>query len=364
MVSYVHCKPVVGQASAWIGNDRDGAQGRKRVPLGVAEGHFILVGSLTNVPGIKVGHYTNTAAATGCTVVLCPEGAVASAFVFGAAPGTREIELLRPGNAVNRVHAVALSGGSAFGLDVAAGVMRYLEEQGAGFDAKVARVPIVPTAVLFDLAIGDPHIRPSPEDGYRACQSASDGLVPEGSVGAGTGATVGKALGASQATKGGVGSAGAVLSDGTRVAALAVVNAYGDVVDPSNGQVLAGPRLTSGGFGDTVTLLQRGEAEQPLFGANTTLAVVATDAALTKDQAYVLARTAGAGLAQAIRPAYTMLDGDVVFSLALPGRTGPVNMVALGAVAARLVAESVKRGVAQAAGLAGIPSAREWRLAA
>lgn len=335
------------------------------MPLGVPEGQFFWgVDSLSYMPGIKVGHYTNTVAATGCTVLLCPQGAIAGAFVFGGAPGTRETDLLRPGDLVTHIHGLALSGGSAFGLDVAGGVMHYLAEQGIGRDTGVVKLPIVPAAIIFDLAIGDAHVHPGAEDGYRACQAASEGAIAEGSVGAGTGATVGKALGPMKATKGGLGSALGSLSDGTRVAALAVVNAYGEVADPTTGQAIAGPRTGPGTFGNTVELLQRGEATLPPMDTNTTLAVVITDAPLTKEQAFVLARTAGAGIAQTTRPAYTLLDGDVVFALALPGRAGPVSMVALGAVAARLVSQAVVRGVQQAAGLAGIPSAREWRQAA
>lgn len=333
-------------------------------PLGVAEGRFLLMGSIVDIPGIQVGHYTDTKAATGCTVVLCPEGAVASAHVAGAAPGARETELLWPGSLVSRVHAIALSGGSAFGLDVASGVMRYLDERGAGFDMKVAKVPIVPAAIIFDLALGDPKVRPGADEGYRACQAASVAAVAEGSVGAGTGATVGKALGHERATKGGLGSASAVLSDGTRVAALAVVNAFGHVVDPDTGRVLAGPRPSEGGFADSVALLQQGKAVLPDVGTNTTLVVVATDAHLTKEQAHLLARMASAGVAQAVRPSFTMLDGDVVFSLALPRRTGPVDMMALGAMAARVVADAIVRAVRLSPGLWGIPSAREWLEAA
>ncbi|MBI2917975.1 MAG: P1 family peptidase [Chloroflexi bacterium] len=323
-----------------------------------------MMGSIAYIPGIEVGHHTDTRAATGCTVVLCPEGAVASAYVAGAAPGTREAELLRPGSLVGRVHGIALSGGSAFGLDVASGVMRHLEERGIGFDTKVAKVPIVPAAIVFDLALGDPRVRPGAEDGYRACQGASAAAVAEGSVGAGTGATVGKALGPERATKGGLGSASATLSDGTRLAALVVANAFGHVVDPDSGHIVAGPRPPEGGFADSVALLQQGKAVLPQWGVNTTLVVLATDAPLTREQAYWLARMAGAGVAQAVRPALTMLDGDVVFCLALPRRTGPVDLMALGAVAARVVAEAIVRAVRLAPGLGGIPSAREWLEAA
>ncbi|MBI2866419.1 MAG: P1 family peptidase [Chloroflexi bacterium] len=315
---------------------------------------------MLGLPGLKVGHYTDPLAATGCTVVLCPEGAVASVYIPGGAPGTRETDLLRPASLVSQVHAIVLSGGSAFGLEAASGVMRYLEEKGCGFDMGTVRVPIVPAAIIFDLRLGDPMVRPGPEEGYRACLAATEGPVAEGSVGAGTGATVGKALGPPWATKGGLGCAPSSLGDGTRVAALAVVNAFGDVVDPDSGRRLAGPRLPPGGFADTLTLLQEGRTALPPPGTSTTLGVIATDATLSREQAHRLARMAGAGLAQAIRPAYTLLDGDAIFCLALGLRRGPADMMALGALASRLVAQAVVRGIGTATGLCGIPSAREW----
>jgi len=233
--------------------------------------------AITDIPGIKVGHYTDKAAATGCTVVLCEGGAVGGVDIRGSAPGTRETDLLRPMNLVERVHAICLSGGSAFGLDAASGVMRYLEERGCGFDTSVARVPIVPAAILFDLGVGSAKVRPGAEEGYQACLAASEGGVAEGSVGAGTGATVGKVLGMEQATKSGLGTASQRLSSGTVVGALVVVNAFGDIVDPATGQVIAAPRHPAGrGFLSTSDILRSGQGTAPF--PSTMLGVVATDA--------------------------------------------------------------------------------------
>ena len=318
--------------------------------------------ALTDIPGIRVGHYTDTRAATGCTVVLCEAGAVGGVDIRGSAPGTRETDLLRPGNLVQQVHAVLLSGGSAFGLDAAGGVMRYLEERGVGYEMRAARVPIVPAAILYDLGIGDPAVRPGPQEGYRACQAATDGPVAEGSVGAGTGATVGKALGIEFATKGGLGTASAVLADGTIIAALVAVNAAGDVVDPDTGEVLAGPRSADGrGFLRTLDILKTRTQPQPAPAAptNTTLGVVATNAVLTKDQANKLAQMADDGYPRAIRPSHTMGDGDLVFALATGGKLGEVQLTTLGAVAAEVMALAIIRAVTQAEGLAGVPAARD-----
>jgi len=250
-------------------------------------------GSITDVPGIRVGHYTDGKAATGCTVILCEAGATGGVEVRGAAPGTRETDLLRPLHLVEQVHAVLLSGGSAFGLDAAAGVMRYLEERGCGFDTQVARVPIVPAAILFDLALGDPTVRPDAEAGYRACLAATAGPVEEGSVGAGTGATVGKLLGLRCAMKGGLGTASLTIPGGIVVAAIVAVNALGDVLDWRTGEILAGARRTDGGFLDSVQAIKGGAAQgaTPAFG-NTTLGVVATNAALSKEEANKVAQLA------------------------------------------------------------------------
>jgi len=321
--------------------------------------------AITDVPGIKVGHYTDREAATGCTVVLCEEGAVAGVDVRGSAPGTRETDLLAPTNLVPEVQAIFLSGGSAFGLDAAAGVMRYLEERGYGFPAGVARVPIVPAAIIFDLSVGSARARPTPQGAYQACLAATAGPVAEGTVGVGTGATVGKVLGPALRVKGGVGTASRRLG-GFVVGALVVVNALGDVVDPETGRILAGPRdRERGGFLSTTELLIGGAKASP-FEANTTLGVVATSARLDKAQATKLAQMAQDGLARAIRPCHTMFDGDVIFALALPGeglamgkggREGEVT--ALGVAAAEVVAQAIIRAVMKAEGIHGIPSARE-----
>ena len=317
--------------------------------------------AITDVAGIQVGHFTNLEAATGCTVVLCPEGAVAGVDVRGSAPGTRETDLMRPGNLVQQVHGLVLSGGSAFGLDAASGVMRYLEEKGAGFRIGPGVVPIVPAAIIFDLGLVTHQVRPGPDDGYSACISAKGGPVEEGSVGAGTGATVGKVLGKARATKGGLGTCSVRLGDIT-IGALAVVNALGDVVDPDTGRVLAGPRdQEKQEFLRTVEILAkpRGQLESSAVPTNTTLAIVATDASLNKEQANKLAQIGQDGLALAVRPCHSMGDGDVVFALATGKSTAEVDMRQLCAMATVVVAQAVVRGVTMAKGLGGVPSAQE-----
>ncbi len=321
--------------------------------------------SITNIEGISVGHYTDLAAATGCTVVLCEQGAFAGVDVRGAAPGTRETALLNPVCLVERVHAVLLSGGSAFGLDAAAGVMRFLEERGSGFDVGVARVPIVPAAVLFDLTIGRADVRPDAEAGYQACVDARVGPVAEGTVGAGTGATVGKLLGPALATKGGIGTASQEIGKGIVVGAIVAVNALGDVVDPATGQIIAGTRKPdSSGFADSLRLMKSGEDQPPGLGAtNTTIGVVATNAYLTKSQATKVAQMAHDGLAMAIRPVHTMSDGDTVFALATgdPSK-GAGDVTVIGAVAAEVMARAIVRAVRLATGLGGIPATSELDL--
>ena len=318
--------------------------------------------AITDVEGIEVGHWTDLEAATGCTVILCRQGAVGGADVRGSAPGTRETDLLRPVNLVQQAHAVLLTGGSAYGLDAAGGVMRWLEEQGLGFNVGVGVVPVVASAVLFDLAIGRPDVRPGPEAGYAACQAAGTGPVAEGCVGAGTGATVGKLLGPSFVTKSGLGTASRRIAGGVTVGALVAVNALGDVVDPGTGKILAGPRDLEGkGFVSSMDLLQ-GDLSQTMLGfpSNTTLAVVATDGALTKEDANKMAQMAHDGLARAIRPVHTMLDGDTVFALATGQHAeSSVDVSAVGAVAASVLAEAVVRAVRQATSLAGVPAARD-----
>ncbi len=324
--------------------------------------------SIALVDGIRVGHAQDNDAITGCTVVLCEDGAVGGIDQRGGAPGTRETDALHPVHLVEKVHAVMLAGGSAFGLDAASGAMRYLEEKGVGFNVGVARVPIVPSAILFDLGIGDAKRRPDAEMGYQACLNASDAPPAEGSVGAGTGATVGKILGMGQATKAGIGSAGAEIGGGVQVGALIAVNAFGDVIDPANGAILAGVRplakgpikLGSGQWADTLELM-KGLAGRTVMDlaqrGNTVIGVVATNAKFNKEESNKLARMAMNGLARTIRPANTMLDGDTIFALATGKKKADVNIV--GAFAAELVAEAVLRAVRQASGMGGIPAAHE-----
>jgi L-aminopeptidase/D-esterase-like protein len=303
---------------------------------------------ITRVPGIRVGHWTDSVGLTGCTVVLCPPGTVGSGEVRGGAPGTRETDLLRPGTLVQEVNAALLTGGSAFGLAAADGVMRFLEERGVGFDTRVAKVPIVPAAVLFDLGVGDPSARPGPDQGYAACTAATEHDVAEGNVGAGTGATVAKLHGIERAVRGGLGTASRIEGD-LVVGAIAAVNAYGEVVD-DQGEVVAGARPDEGADG-----------EDSLPGTNTTLVVVATNARLSKERAHLLSLAAHDGIAGAIRPAHTMWDGDTVFALA----TGPVDAEhrQLESMAEEAVKEAIRRAVLLAESVPDFPSAKEGRLA-
>jgi L-aminopeptidase/D-esterase-like protein len=317
---------------------------------------------LAAVAGLKVGHASMPGRPTGCTVVVAEGGAVGGVDVRGAAPGTRETDLLNPVNTVEKVHAVVLTGGSAFGLDSAGGVMRYLEERGIGFDTEFGKVPIVPAAVLFDLNVGDPKIRPTADCGYRAAAAATTGPAIEGNVGAGNGATVGKLAGAARAMRGGLGASAIARPDGLVVAALVVVNTVGDVIDPSTGRVIAGARTADGkGFADLRTLLRSGELKPSGFiGRNTTIGVVATNAALTKAQATRMAQAAHDGLARTISPAHTVFDGDTLFALATGARPGTPDMVAIGALAADAVAEAVVRAVRAATSIPGYPAAVDF----
>lgn len=303
-------------------------------------------GSIASVRGIRVGHHTDRRRATGCTVIIADAGATAGVDVRGAAPGTRETDLLAPCNLVDRVHAIMLAGGSAFGLDAASGAMRYLEERGIGIDVGVAKVPIVPAAVLFDLDSGDPRIRPDADAGYQACVAASANPPEEGSVGAGAGATVGKLFGRRRAMKGGLGSA-ALTVDGLTVGAIVAVNAVGDVTDPATGRVLAGARSADGGsLLDTRAALLAGELPvAPLEGTATTIGCVATDAVLTKAQAQRIARQAHDGLARTINPVHTSYDGDTLFALGTGAAERPGNLLLLGVLAAEVVAIAVQRAV-------------------
>ncbi len=317
-------------------------------------------GLLSDVPGLRVGHHTDARRPTGCTVVLCEAGAVCGVDVRGGAPGTRETDLLRPENRVDRVHAVLLTGGSAFGLDAAGGVMRWLEERGHGFPVGPARVPIVPAAVLFDLWVGDPGIRPGADAGYAACEAAGPGPAAQGSVGAGAGATVGKLFGMDRAMKGGIGSA-SIRVGGVTVAALVAVNATGDIVDPAAGRIVAGARGADGsGLAGSVAAFLRGEwSERLRAGTATTIGVVATDAQLDKAQAHKLASMAHDGLARTIHPAHTPLDGDTLFALATGTGGRTVDLTVLGTLAAEVTARAVLNAVRAATGLPGIPAARD-----
>jgi L-aminopeptidase/D-esterase-like protein len=324
-----------------------------------------LQNSITDVPGIRVGHAQNVEALTGCTVVLCEQGAIGGADQRGGAPGTRETDLLRPVHLVERVHAVLLAGGSAFGLDAAPGVMRYLQERDVGFDTGIARVPIVPAAILFDLALGDSQVRPDAAMGYQACQRASSHRPAEGNVGAGTGATVGKILCMEQAMKGGIGTASMEIRAGVVVGAIVAVNCMGDIVDPSNGQILAGARTADlgtlrigarGYFADTLQVMRSLVGRTPLgfdTREHTVIGVVATNARLSKEKANKVAQMAQAGVARTVRPAHTMLDGDILFALASGEHRVDVNVV--GAFAAEVTAQAVLRAVRAAEPVAGLP---------
>jgi L-aminopeptidase/D-esterase-like protein len=332
--------------------------------------------AITDVPGIKVGHATDKEALTGCTVVLCEDGAVGGVDQRGGAPGTRETDSMQPMHLVQKAHAIVLAGGSAFGLEAATGVMRYLEERGIGYDTLVAKVPIVPAAILFDLAIGDATVRPDAAMGYAACQAAEDAppstghcgelvepsghSVAEGNVGAGTGATVGKIMGMGQAMKAGLGTASVDLGEGLVVGAIVAVNAFGDVIDPQTGRILAGARSSDGqGFADTLAVMKSLVSKTSLeFSGprDTVIGVVATNARLNKEETNKVAQMAQDGLARTVRPAHTMLDGDTFFALATGSIEADVNTV--GAYAAEVVAEAIVRAVKTAEGVAGLPA---WR---
>jgi L-aminopeptidase/D-esterase-like protein len=310
---------------------------------------------MTEIAGIKVGHASDYEALTGCTVVLCEGGAVAGVDIGGAATGTQEFDTLSPLHVTGLVHGVVFAGGSAFGLEAACGVRNYLEAKGVGFAVGELRVPIVPSAILFDLRIGRSEVRPTREMGAAAAAAATAGPVVEGSVGAGTGATVGKLFGMGQAMKGGVGTASHGMGMGkVKVAALAVVNAFGDVRDPRSGRLVAGARHSpsSSELADT-EMLMRGGREGGLTGGNTTLVVVATNAKLSKVGATRLARMAQAGVLRALSPGHTMSDGDIVIALSLGEEA--VNLSALGVAAADVVGQAIVRGVTTAKGLGGVP---------
>ena len=320
-------------------------------------------GGITRVRGLSVGHYTDLESATGCTVILCEDGAVGGVDVRGASPGTRETDLLGSTKRGPAVHAVVLSGGSAFGLDSASGVVRFLEERGVGLRVGGAIVPIVPAAILFDLGLVTGNVRPGADDGYAACLTAAGGVVSEGSVGAGTGATVGKLLGAENAVKGGLGTSAIDLGGGLIVGAIVAVNAIGGVYDPDTGEVVAGPRMDGGAvMEDTVEMFTSDHfsptgVAPPAF--NTTIGVVATNVALTKDQTNILASVAHDGLALAVRPAHLTGDGDTMFALATGEMEAPDHFNRVLAAGALSVSRAILRGVRMATGLGGIPSVGE-----
>ena len=314
--------------------------------------------NLCDVPGVLVGHATDENNTTGCTAVIFenPEGAIVGVDVRGSSPGTRETDRLGPIGAVRPTHGLLLTGGSAFGLAAADGVVRFLEEKGIGLDVGVVRIPLVSAAVLFDVVVGDPSVRPDAQMGYRAASSAIEGDFAQGSVGAGAGATVGKVLGPDRAMKGGLGSASVHLDDGLVVGALAAVNAFGEVRDPWTRKIIAGPRLDDGTLGDTVELLPE-VADRLRWGENTTLGIVATNARLSKPQANKVAQMAHDGLARTIYPVHTTVDGDIVFAAG----TGEVEAAPdiVGAWGARMIEESILRAVLAAEGLHGIPAAQD-----
>jgi L-aminopeptidase/D-esterase-like protein len=314
-------------------------------------------GSITDVQGIKVGHFTDTRRPTGCTVLMFEKGATAGVDVRGSAPGTRETDLLNPTNTVQQVHAILLSGGSAFGLDAASGVVRFLEEHRIGFQFGGVIVPIVPAAILFDLGIGDPKIRPNADSGYKACQAATAGKVAEGNVGAGAGATVGKMFGMKSAMKGGIGTASLhVGNTGIVVAAIVAVNAVGDIVNPQTGKIIAGARKPDGsGFMETMARI-RGGYRVEAGGSNTTIGVVATNVAFDKAQMTKIAQMAHDGLARTVYPVHTPGDGDTIFAAATGAISKKADHGAIGALAADVMAQAVLRAVMSARGLAGLPS--------
>lgn len=329
-------------------------------------------GSITSVPGVRLGHAHDAGALTGCTALLFEKGAVAGVDQRGGAPGTRETDLLRPMHLVQKVHAVLLTGGSAFGLDAASGVMRWLEEQGIGFNVGVGRVPIVPAAVLFDLALGKADVRPDAAMGYAACCAASTDPPAEGNAGAGMGASVGKVFGMAGAMKAGIGTAAVDLGRGVKVGAVVAVNAFGDVIDPQQGKILAGARpakvgpLSIGGegpFADTLSAMTStaGRTAMKLaMSANTVIGVVATNAALTKEEANKVAQMSQDGLARTLRPAHTMLDGDTMFACSTGSRKMDVNTI--GAHAAGVTADAILRAVRFAEAAGGLPAASDMQL--
>ena len=318
-------------------------------------------GCITDIGNLRGGHFTHSERHTGCTVMVFDQPTVAGVDVRGAAPGTRETDLLNPVNTVQQVNAILLTGGSAFGLDAATGVMRYLEEHGMGFPVGAGVVPIVPAAVLFDLTVGNSKIRPNAESGYAACQAANSSGVPEGCFGAGAGATVGKLFGMKSAMKSGIGSA-SIRIDGTDliVGALVAVNAVGDVFDHETGKLLAGARTPDGkSFLNSVSQLRKGALISAMSGAHSTIGIVATNAALTKTEATKIAQMAHDGLARGINPIHTAMDGDTLFAAATGTAKTKADLTTVGAVGAVAVADAVRNAVLAATSLPGYPAHRD-----
>ncbi len=312
----------------------------------------LAAGFITDVEGIKVGHYTDTRRPTGCTVVLCEEGAVTGVDVRGSGPGTRETDLLDPINHVQEAHAIMLAGGSAFGLDAAGGAMRYLEERGIGYATPFARVPIVPAAILFDLRLGDPRIRPDAESGYQACLDAHEGFVAEGSIGAGTGATIGK-LQPGLPMKGGVGTASLQMGDGIVIGVIVAVNCVGNVVNPRDGQVIAGARSPDGrGF---IDVMQWHRGIVPVEPTNTTIGVIATNAPFNKAQLKKIAQMGHDGMARTINPVHTPWDGDTLFAMSTGKARFAPDLGRVGGLAAEIVSAAILRAVTRATSLPGYP---------
>ena len=317
-------------------------------------------GFITDVDGIKVGHFTETRRPTGCTVLLCEGGAVGGVDVRGSAPGTRETDLLDPINLVDKVHAIVLSGGSAFGLDTASGVMRYLDEHGIGFNTLGGKVPIVPAAILYDLTVGDGKIRPTSDSGYKAAVAAKTGKFEEGTVGAGAGATIGKA-GGGNPMKGGIGTASIKVPGGIVVGAMVAVNCVGNVIDPKTGRIVAGARSKDGkSFVDIVGTYRSGRGISPSAGEATTIGIVATNASgFTKAQMKKIAEMSHDGMARAINPSHTMGDGDTIFAISTATSNVRGDVTAIGALAAEAVSEAILRAVMKAKSVPGYPSYSE-----
>ena len=318
---------------------------------------------ITRVPGFAVGHASDYKNLTGCTVVLCPPGTVGSVDIRGSAAGTRQLDALLGLHVVNEIHAVCIAGGSAFGLDAAGGVMEFLEERGRGFDVAITRVPIVPTAVIYDLSVGNCRVRPDRAMGYDACLAARTEPQGDGSVGAGTGASVGKLFGIRQATKGGLGTAHLSGPGGLQVGALAVVNAFGDVVNPETGEIVAGARTApdSREFADSARHIRQGVVRQRFGEPNTTVGVVATNARLTREEAQKIAQMGHNALARCIRPVHTLFDGDIIFVLAHPEVRADLHVVGLLAQAA--LERAILSAVQSAHGLGVLPSWQELQAA-